>query len=43
MAAALVIAKEAKADVLGFEKIDNLQDGDRVYIAAKGLRDQFEL
>lgn len=37
--AALVVAKEAAADVIGFETSSSFEAGDRVYVAAHGLRD----
>jgi myo-inositol-1(or 4)-monophosphatase len=42
-AAGLVIARQAGADVLGFEKNESFQNGDRVYVAASGLRNYFDL
>ncbi len=41
--AALVVAKEAMADVVGFEDISSFENGDRLYVAAPGLRDCFGL
>ncbi len=41
-AAALIVAREADADAIGFDADEHLVDGDRVYAAAHGLRDHFE-
>lgn len=41
-AAALLVAREAEADAIGFEAIECLAGGDRVYAAAHGLRGHFE-